>query len=367
MISCSGCSPTRSSTSCWRIDSVVRPGFEDPLASHRRARRGRVRACLLLRAERRRPGVHPEDLLPARAAGDRRAVRVRGRRRVRDPVPALGRPDARSALLRRHPPVADPRGRRADHRLDLGARLLGPLVGVGRADAGLVPDRVPALRVLPAAAVLDRGSGAPGALRGRVLDRGGRVRATELHGRAGGAVARAPARADDDRRLDAGLDAAHVPDLAGRDDVPVRDAVELRAGVQARVDAAAATQAQARRRRGRLDPQPAPLGGAAAVMPALPLDEAGKYVAGAYLVFLALVLIYVAIMASKLSRIERELGELNEIVDRRRAEEDDREPVARRTSGWWGARPTRRRRWRCASGWRCSTGRSSRSCTSCWL
>jgi hypothetical protein len=65
-------------------------------------------------------------------------------------------------------------------------------------------------------------------------------------------------------------------------------------------------------------------------MPALPLDEAGKYVAAAYLVFLALVLIYVAIMASKLSRIERELGELNEIVDRRAAEEDsEREPVAR--------------------------------------
>jgi hypothetical protein len=63
-------------------------------------------------------------------------------------------------------------------------------------------------------------------------------------------------------------------------------------------------------------------------MPALPLDEAGKYVAGAYLVFLALVLIYVAIMASKLSRIERELGELNELADRRAAEEDDREPVA---------------------------------------
>jgi hypothetical protein len=64
-------------------------------------------------------------------------------------------------------------------------------------------------------------------------------------------------------------------------------------------------------------------------MPALPLDEAGKYVAGAYLVFLALVLIYVAIMASKLSRIERELEELNELVDRRTADEDDREPVAR--------------------------------------
>jgi hypothetical protein len=65
-------------------------------------------------------------------------------------------------------------------------------------------------------------------------------------------------------------------------------------------------------------------------MPALPLDEAGKYVAAAYLVFLALILIYVAIMAAKLSRIERELGELNEIVDRRAAAEDgERETVAR--------------------------------------
>jgi hypothetical protein len=45
-------------------------------------------------------------------------------------------------------------------------------------------------------------------------------------------------------------------------------------------------------------------------MPALPLDEAGKYVAGAYLVFLALVLVYVAIMAAKLQRIERELREV---------------------------------------------------------
>jgi uncharacterized membrane protein len=64
-------------------------------------------------------------------------------------------------------------------------------------------------------------------------------------------------------------------------------------------------------------------------MPALPLDEAGKYVAAAYLVFLALVLIYVAIMAGKLSRIERDLQELNELADRRAAEDDDREPVTR--------------------------------------
>jgi len=48
-------------------------------------------------------------------------------------------------------------------------------------------------------------------------------------------------------------------------------------------------------------------------MPALPLHRAGPYVAAAYIVFLALVLIYVAIMASRLSRIERELSELVEM------------------------------------------------------
>jgi len=62
-----------------------------------------------------------------------------------------------------------------------------------------------------------------------------------------------------------------------------------------------------------------------AVAPALPLDEAGKYVAAAYIVFVALILIYVAIMAGKLSRIERELTELNEQVQRR---DDAREEEA---------------------------------------
>lgn len=46
-------------------------------------------------------------------------------------------------------------------------------------------------------------------------------------------------------------------------------------------------------------------------MPALPLDEAGKYVAAAYIVFLSLILIYVAIMAMKLRRIEAQMDELN--------------------------------------------------------
>jgi CcmD family protein len=47
-----------------------------------------------------------------------------------------------------------------------------------------------------------------------------------------------------------------------------------------------------------------------AELPALPLHEAGKYVAGAYVVLFALVLVYVAIMAMRQSRIERELAEL---------------------------------------------------------
>jgi hypothetical protein len=62
-------------------------------------------------------------------------------------------------------------------------------------------------------------------------------------------------------------------------------------------------------------------------MPALPLDDAGPYVAAAYLVFVALILIYVAIMASKLVRIDRELGELTELLERQ--EERDREAVPR--------------------------------------
>jgi hypothetical protein len=51
-------------------------------------------------------------------------------------------------------------------------------------------------------------------------------------------------------------------------------------------------------------------------------DNAG-YVAAAYLVFLALLLIYVGIMAYKLTRIQREVIELNQLADEQR-------PVAER-------------------------------------
>ena len=48
------------------------------------------------------------------------------------------------------------------------------------------------------------------------------------------------------------------------------------------------------------------------------------YVAAAYLVFFALVLIYVVIMATKLSRFERELAEIEELADERNEDRERR-------------------------------------------
>lgn len=60
-------------------------------------------------------------------------------------------------------------------------------------------------------------------------------------------------------------------------------------------------------------------------------DNTG-YVAAAYLLVFALVLVYLAIMASKLARLNREIGELHELVDRTRDVEprdvEPAEPVA---------------------------------------
>jgi hypothetical protein len=65
--------------------------------------------------------------------------------------------------------------------------------------------------------------------------------------------------------------------------------------------------------------------GLLASAPALPLGEGGKYVAGAYIVFVALLVVYVSIMASKLSRIEKELGELASFAEERKRDEEKEE------------------------------------------
>jgi hypothetical protein len=67
-----------------------------------------------------------------------------------------------------------------------------------------------------------------------------------------------------------------------------------------------------------------------AIAPALPLGKSGKFVAAAYIVFVAVILIYVAIMAVRAQRIERELDELRRDVEAARTADQpecDREPV----------------------------------------
>ena len=65
--------------------------------------------------------------------------------------------------------------------------------------------------------------------------------------------------------------------------------------------------------------------------PALPLHTAGKYVAGAYVVFVALILIYVAIMAIRLSNNEREISELTrEVLEKQEHDRLEAEAEAER-------------------------------------
>jgi CcmD family protein len=47
------------------------------------------------------------------------------------------------------------------------------------------------------------------------------------------------------------------------------------------------------------------------------MSTSEKYVAAAYLVVFAFVVVYLAIMALKLTRLEREVGELTELARRR--------------------------------------------------
>lgn len=53
--------------------------------------------------------------------------------------------------------------------------------------------------------------------------------------------------------------------------------------------------------------------------PAVPLDTAGRYVAAAYGVFVVLLVIYVGIMAYRLSNISKEIESLAELAERNNA------------------------------------------------
>jgi hypothetical protein len=67
-----------------------------------------------------------------------------------------------------------------------------------------------------------------------------------------------------------------------------------------------------------------------AIAPALPLGKSGKFVAAAYIVFVILLLVYVAIMAIRAQRLEHELDELRRDVEAAKAASDAsaREPEA---------------------------------------
>jgi hypothetical protein len=56
--------------------------------------------------------------------------------------------------------------------------------------------------------------------------------------------------------------------------------------------------------------------------PALPLGHAGKFVAAAYIVVFVIVLVYVAIMAVRAQRFERDLDQLQRDVEAARAHTD---------------------------------------------
>jgi hypothetical protein len=69
-----------------------------------------------------------------------------------------------------------------------------------------------------------------------------------------------------------------------------------------------------------------------AVSPALAPGKAAPYVIAAYIVFLAVVLIYLSIMAYRLTRTERDVAQLRRELDQRAAEAEhsesrEREPV----------------------------------------
>jgi hypothetical protein len=56
-----------------------------------------------------------------------------------------------------------------------------------------------------------------------------------------------------------------------------------------------------------------------AAAPALPLDESGKYVAAAYGVFVAMLVVYIAIIGARFARVEREVKALADAAEAREA------------------------------------------------
>jgi hypothetical protein len=63
------------------------------------------------------------------------------------------------------------------------------------------------------------------------------------------------------------------------------------------------------------------------------VTSAERYVTAAYLVVLGVVLAYIVIYAFKLSRLEREVGELTELARRRKETAAEHEPEREEVAG----------------------------------
>ena len=63
------------------------------------------------------------------------------------------------------------------------------------------------------------------------------------------------------------------------------------------------------------------------------MTSAERYVTAAYLVVLAVVLAYIVIYAFKLSRLEREVGELAELARRSKEDAPEQEPEREEVAG----------------------------------
>ena len=123
---------------------------------------------------------------------------------------------------------------------------VGRLVGVAGADAGQLPDRLPALRHLLPAPLRDRGPRAPGPLRVGLRDHRRGLRAAQLPGRPTRPAAR-PSTHLLVRRRPARLDAVRLPRLPRRHGPPLDDTGLVRARCEGGVRA---TSERIRRRPG---------------------------------------------------------------------------------------------------------------------
>src|SRR5262249_7567778 len=203
----------------------------------------------------------------------------------------------------------DPPGshlRRADaaDRVDLGADLVGPLVDVELEPAGDVPDPVPLLLGLLHAPLLSRaGPGAGEHVGGLRALRGG-ADPDQLALDPDRERLHPPDGVHDTRAADVGLDVLRFLRFVGGAALPGRDHVPRGA-------------------RGEAAGRPA-----ARVAGALGVSASEKYVAAAYIVVFVAVLAWVAIIATKLARLEREVDELVELARRRAERTPEREEVS---------------------------------------